>query len=204
MRDHLNTVARRVAKASGRIASQIVVSVAGTLFVGLITTNYFTPKHPEPNVLVAIPAPEAGILPGQVAGNFWDPAFRIPPSYPHEFEALLGPIANGSFTTLSSATWASPQPEAAGGPPQATVQPRSLRKPQLAAKPACAEGCGRERPNNEPSMPQAATAPSLPPPEAERLTVLGIALPQFVPTPGTIVRTVGSWGSAIGSFVGGG
>jgi hypothetical protein len=217
---HLLALAFRKALAGTQdIATQVVVSVLATVCITLATNAYFgtssTPSAP--------PSPDTASIAQESRP---DPAGKLPaegdsrprPAQTTEIDPVFGPAVSKPSLTFASTGTPAPKAQKPREQVNKPAQAEAPRKPNATAQTCSGECKSRTGPSAEGPAPAArpvapvSAAPAeaqpqvlLPPvpEEEERVRLLGIPLPGFVPSGEKIVKKIESLGSSISDLVDG-
>ncbi|WP_210484600.1 hypothetical protein [Microvirga antarctica] len=189
-------VTRKVAEISEKILLQIVVSVAATVCVAMISNAYLKSDAPPVQVSeTAAFALDARSAAGLFDAHFQSDTFRVPVASPIEFGALFGPSIERAALPIVGEPWS-----VASHPPEQAAERPALQKARTTI---AATVLPPARPAFERPDPMTAQATVFAP-EAEperRLAILGIAMPRFVPTGEKIVSSVTALGASLTDLV---
>jgi hypothetical protein len=204
VREPLKQVLRKAAAALPAFAGQVAVSVAAILsaaFLAQLVLNTKprpTPSPPAVSAALTMLDPRVGT--GLLRGQFSETGYRLRPGYPTEFGAVFGPAPGRPYRALAAAEWS-------GAPAAAPAAEKPAAQP-------CGEACKRKvvaaavLPPTRPAslgmpMPDAAPAIVAAALQDERVRLLGMRLPGFVPSGERVVKTVASWGGAVSGLIDG-
>jgi len=205
MRAAFKRVIGKVAEIGEKLVLQITVSIAATVCVAAITNTYLSSRTDEE---AAAPQERSHAEPHLVANlleaNFVADGFRSRVASVDEFAAVFGPNENLSFSPPVAREWSVETVDLKSDTP---AQPR----PRQVVASACTDECSRLPvtgilPPVRPAVDQAveiaqATVPLAEVPEQQSLQLLGVSLPNLVPSPGRILTTVTSWGGTLADLV---
>ena len=179
-----------------------IVAVAGVAALYALSGSGST-ATPEPAV---VQEPNAQTGAELLRGHFTTDGFRARPAYPVEFAAVYGLAPGKPYVTLAATDWSEPQGGSAPAHAEATQAKPESKKTLMAQRPRGAMKVAAVLPPPRPAAPaNIVTAEAQPPAPAklpaslgeERVRLLGVRLPGFVPSGEKIARTVVSWSDSI-------
>jgi hypothetical protein len=192
----------KIAEIGEKLVLQIMVSVAATVCVAAITNTYLSDRADQE---AAAPQQLASAEPHRVASlleaNFVADGFRTRVASIDEFAAVFGPNQDASFSPPVARDWSVETADLKADRP---TQP----KPRQVA--ACSDACSLPAtgilPPARPVVVQTAELAQVAAPAAEvsekrSLQLLGVSLPDLVPSPGRILTTVTAWGGSVADLV---
>jgi hypothetical protein len=167
---------------------------------------------PEP-AFVAEPDTRTGAE--LLRGHFTTDGFRARPAYPVEFAAVYGLAPGKPYMTLAAVEWSEPQAASAPGRAELAETKAEINKPETKKTLVAQRSRGATKvaavlpPPRPAALATIVTAEAQPPAPAklspslgdERVRLLGVRLPGFVPSGEKIARTVVSWGDSIVSAI---
>jgi hypothetical protein len=194
-----------VGKGLRRVAGRLVAVPLAAAFLAPLVL-----KHGQPPTVAeasAAPVLDPQVGAGLLHAHFSDIGYRTRPSYPHEFAAVFGPAPGRPYRGLAAAEWS--ERPAAPAPDFAAEKP-----PAKAPVARCGEACRRKvltagvLPPPRPASlvaeaPEPAPAIVAAAPRDERVRLLGMRLPGFVPSGEKVVNKMVSWGGAVTGLIGG-
>ena len=203
MRGAFKKAMGKVAEIGEKLVLQITVSVAATVCVAAITNTYLSERADQE---AAAPRQLASAEPHRIASlleaNFVADGFRTRFASIDEFAAVFGPNEDVSFSPPIARDWSVESADLKADKP---AQPRPR---QVAA--ACSDACSLPAtgilPPARPAVVQTAELAQVAAPAAEvsekrSLQLLGVSLPNLVPSPGRILTTVTAWGGSVADLV---
>jgi hypothetical protein len=205
MRVAFKRIVGKVAEICEKLVLQITVSIAATVCVAAITNTFLSNRTDEG---AAAPKELSHAGPHLVANlldaNFVADGFRSRVASVDEFAAVFGPNEDLSFSPPIAREWSVEMAELKADTP-------SQPKPRQVVATACADECSRlpvtgMLPPVRPAVDQAVeiaqvSVPSTEVSETRSLQLLGVSLPNLVPSPGRILKTVTSWGGSVADLV---
>lgn len=205
MRAAFKRILGKVAEIGEKLVLQITVSIAATVCVAAITNTYLSNRADEGAAAPQeLSHTEPHLAANLLDANFVADGFRSRVASVDEFAAVFGPNEDLSFLPPIARQWSVETAELKSDTP---VQPR----PRQMVASACTDECSRlpvtgMLPPVRPAVDQAvriaqATVSSTEVSETRSLQLLGVSLPNLVPSPGRIVETVTSWGGAVADLV---
>lgn len=196
MRKLLAFLKRQTVEATPKIVSQVVVSVAATVCVALITNAYLgitspASAPPQPGGVSVVPKAAPGSARAEPVRD--GPAIHSPQVTTPE--KVLRDRAEESSMVLVPVEWLAPHVTAMAEPERAPAQPKKQRKPASSDRTPSPVRPAPEAVTVAAARPEAGASPAA---EAEdRIRLLGIPLPGLAPMGKAIVETVESWGGSV-------
>ncbi|WP_134498251.1 hypothetical protein [Microvirga pakistanensis] len=207
MRAVLSKVVSKAAEIGGRFVLQVTVSVAATVCVASITGSFLKTGAPtESPVHQQVSSLEPGAAVSLLNANFTEDGFRTRVASVEEFSMVFGPNEHDAFAPPVARDWS---PDLRVADLEADVAPSA--KVRQAGASTCSEACSRlpssgilppARPAAAGSMEVAqAAAASEGAIGGSRLQLLGMSLPDVIPSPERLLTRVTSWGGAVADLV---